>query len=153
LRDALKQSGKVGIAKVVIKTRQHLASVKPEKNLLVLELMHFSEEIIDTAELKIPANPKIGVKELAMAKDLISKMSGKWDPAKYQDEYRQALIEVIHKKVESGGKKIPARGKSKKPTNVVDLVSVLQESLQHAEKGSVGKRKPAAHKRKLRKAA
>ena len=153
LREALKQSGKVGIAKVVIKTRQHLASVKPEKNLLVLELMHFSEEIIETKELKIPANPSIAAKELAMAKDLISKMSGKWDPGKYQDEYREALMEVIHKKVERGGKELPARGKAKKPTNVVDLVSVLQESLQHAEKGTVGKRKPAAHKRKLRKAA
>jgi DNA end-binding protein Ku len=153
LREALKQSGKVGIAKVVIKTRQHLASVKPEKELLVLELMHFSEEIIDTKDLKIPANPKIGAKELTMAKDLISKMSGKWDPAKYQDEYREALMEVIHKKVESGGKELPTRGKSKKPTNVVDLVAVLQESLAHAEKGTTGKRKPAAHKRKLRKAA
>jgi DNA end-binding protein Ku len=153
LREALKQSGKVGIAKVVIKTRQHLASVKPEKNLLVLELMHFAEEIIDTKELKIPENPNIGAKELEMAKDLVAKMSSKWEPEKYQDEYSHALLEVIHEKVESGGKELPARGKAKKPTNVVDLVSVLQESLQHAEKGKVGKRKPAGHKRKLRKAA
>jgi DNA end-binding protein Ku len=153
LREALKQSGKVGIAKVVIKTRQHLASVKPEKNLLVLELMHFAEEIIDTKELKIPENPNIGAKELEMAKDLVAKMSSKWEPEKYQDEYSHALLEVIHEKVESGGKELPARGKAKKPTNVVDLVSVLQESLQHAEKGKIGKRKPAGHKRKLRKAA
>jgi len=153
LREALNQSGKVGIAKVVIKTRQHLASVKPEKNLLVLELMHFKEEIIETKELKIPAAPHIGARELNMAKDLIAKMSGKWDSDKYQDEYRHALLEVIHEKVESGGKELPTRGKSKKPTNVVDLVSVLQESLQHAEKGKVAKHKPAAHKRKLRKAA
>jgi DNA end-binding protein Ku len=153
LREALKQSGKVGIAKVVIKTRQHLAAVKPEKNLLVLELMHFAEEIIDTKELKIPADPHIGAKELDMAKDLISKMSGKWNPEQYEDEYRHALLEVINKKVESGGKELPARGSAKKPTNVVDLVSVLQESLEHAAKGKGSKRKPAAHKRKLRKAA
>jgi DNA end-binding protein Ku len=154
LREALKQSGKVGIAKVVIKTRQHLASVKPEKNLLVLELMHFAEEIIDTQELKIPADPHIGAKELAMAKDLIAKMSGKWNPEQYQDEYRQRLMEAINKKVESGGKEVPVQGKAKKPTNVVDLVSVLQESLAHAEKGKVTKhRKPATHKRKLKKAA
>src|SRR5258708_38858079 len=119
LREALSQSGKVGIAKVVIKTRQHLASVKPEKNLLVLELMHFKEEIIDTKELKIPHNPNIGAKELEMAKDLIGKMSGKWEPERYQDDYRHALLEVIHKKVESGGKEMPARGKARKPTNVV----------------------------------
>lgn len=153
LREALKQSGKVGIAKVVIKTRQHLAAVKPEKNLLVLELMHFAEEIIDTKELKIPAEPHIGAKELEMAKDLVAKMSGKWNPDQYEDEYRHALLEVIHKKVESGGKEIPTHGKAKKPTNVVDLVSVLQESLEHAQKGKVTKRKPAARKGKLRKAA
>ena len=153
LREALKQSGKVGIAKVVIKTRQHLASVKPEKNLLVLELMHFSEEIIDTKELKVPANPHIAAKELAMARDLIAKMSGKWNPAKYQDEYRHLLLEVIHEKVESGGKELPTRGKAKKPTNVVDLVSVLQESLEHAGKGRVARHKQGAHRRKLRKAA
>jgi DNA end-binding protein Ku len=153
LREALQKTGKVGIAKVVIKTRQHLAAVKPEKNLLVLELMHFAEEIIDTTELKIPHGATIGSKELDMATDLIKKMSDKWDASKYQDEYRHALLEVIHGKVESGGKEIPTRGAPKKPTNVVDLVSVLQESLQHAEKGTTAKRKPAAHKRKLKKAA
>jgi DNA end-binding protein Ku len=153
LREALKQSGKVGIAKVVIKTRQHLAAVKPEKNLLVLELMHFAEEIIDTKELKIPTGATIGSKELEMAKDLISKMSNKWEPDKYQDDYRRVLLEVIHEKIESGGKEIPARGTAKKPTNVVDLVSVLQESLAHATKGTAGKRKSGGHKRKLRRAA
>src|ERR1700744_1466984 len=112
LREALKQSGKVGIAKVVIKTRQHLAAVKPEKNLLVLELMHFAEEIIDTKELKIPGDPAIGGKELNMAKDLIAKMSGKWNPSQYQDEYSEALMEIIHKKVESGGKEEPTQGKA-----------------------------------------
>src|SRR3954471_22444939 len=101
LREALKKTGKVGIAKVVIKTRQHLAAVKPEKNLLVLELMHFSEEIIDTAELKVPANPSLGAKELDMATDLIEKMSNQWEPGKYVDDYREALLEVIHEKVES----------------------------------------------------
>jgi len=155
LREALKQSGKVGIAKVVIKTRQHLAAVKPEKNLLVLELMHFADEIIDTKELKIPGAPSIAAKELNMAKDLIAKMSGKWDPAQYRDEYREALMEAIHEKVESGGKEVPTRGAAKKPTNVVDLVSVLQESLQQAEKGkTTAKRKSVAHhKRKLKRAA
>jgi DNA end-binding protein Ku len=151
LREALKQSGKVGIAKVVIKTRQHLAAVKPEKDLLVLELMHFAEEIIDTKELKIPAGASIGGKEMDMAKDLIAKMSDEWDPAKYQDDYRRVLLEVIQEKVESGGKEVPVHGATKKPTNVVDLVSVLQESLEHAQK-SGAKRKPG-HKRKLGRAA
>jgi DNA end-binding protein Ku len=155
LREALNRSGKVGIAKVVIKTRQHLAAVKPEDSLLVLELMHFSEEIIDTSELKVPGQTSnLGAKELDMAVDLVKKMSDKWDPAQYRDEYREALLEVIHEKVEHGGKEVAPRGTAKKATNVVDLVSVLQESLAHAGKGSsAGKRKSAGHKRRLRKAA
>jgi DNA end-binding protein Ku len=156
LRDALKQSGKVGIAKVVIKTRQHLAAVKPQKNLLALELMHFAEEILDTAELNVPDKVDVGARELAMAKDLVQKMSDKWDPAKYTDDYREALLEVINEKVESGGKTPAVRGTVKKPTNVVDLVSVLQESLEHAGRGgsSASKRKAAtSHKRRMHKAA
>jgi DNA end-binding protein Ku len=88
-----------------------------------------------------------------MAKDLIEKMSDKWDPAKYTDDYRHALLEIIHAKVESGGKTPAARGTPKKPTNVVDLVSVLQQSLEHAQKPRAAKHKPAAHKRKMRQAA
>jgi len=154
LREALKKSGKVGIAKVIIKTRQHLAAVKPEKNLLVLELMHFAEEIIDTAELKIPAAPNLGAKELEMATDLVGKMSNPWEPSKYRDEYRHALLETVHEKVASGGKTPAARGTPKKPTNVVDLVSVLQESLAHAGKTAApARRKTTTAKRRLRKAA
>jgi DNA end-binding protein Ku len=154
LHEALNRSGKVGIAKVVIKTRQHLAAVKPENGLLVLELMHFSEEIINTSELKVPGQTShLGAKELDMAVDLVKKMSDKWDPAQYRDEYREALLEVIQEKVEHGGKEVAPRGTAKKATNVVDLVSVLQESLAHAGKGSTGKRKSAGHKRRLRKAA
>ncbi len=153
LRDALKQTNKVGIAKVVIKTRQHLAAVKPQQNLLALELMHFAEEIVDGSELKIPAKLEAGARELTMAKDLVEKMSDRWDPKKYQDDYRHALLDVIHEKVETGGHATAPRGKAKRPTNVVDLVSVLQESLQHAGKSAPTKRKPAPHKRRLRKAA
>jgi DNA end-binding protein Ku len=155
LREALKKTGKVGIAKVVIKTRQHLASVKPEKDLLVLELMHFAEEIINTSELKVPANPTLAAKELEMASDLVNKMSDEWQPEKYKDEYRETLLQVIEEKVESGGKEIAAKGAAKKPTNVVDLVSVLQESLEHASKSAPGgKRKSTTpHKRRMHKAA
>ncbi|HEU5124131.1 MAG TPA: Ku protein [Verrucomicrobiae bacterium] len=154
LRDALKQTERVGIAKVVIKTRQHLAAVKPQKNLLALELMHFAEEIVDASELKIPEKPEVGARELTMAKDLIEKMSDKWDATKYTDDYRHALLDVIHKKVESGGKAPATRGAAKKPTNVVDLVSVLQESLEHAGRSTSPKRKTTTHhKRRMSKAA
>jgi DNA end-binding protein Ku len=153
LREALNKSGKVGIAKVVIKTRQHLAAVKPQKGLLALELMHFAEEIVDATELKIPSKVEVGGRELQMATDLVEKMSAPWKPDQYTDEYRHALLEVIQEKVESGGKTPAAHGTPKKPANVVDLVSVLQRSLEHASRASGGRRKSAGPKRRFRKAA
>lgn len=146
LRDALENSGKVGIAKVVIKTREHLAAVKPLGKALVLELMHFADELVDPNELKLPSDGKVGPKELKMAESLIEGMSGKWEPENYKDEYREAVMKVIDEKVAAGGKELPAeKGKAKKATNVVDLVAVLQESLNRA-KG--GKKKPEKKRRK-----
>jgi DNA end-binding protein Ku len=131
LRDALKDSNKVGIAKVVIKTRQYLAGVKPEDGALVLELMHFADELADTGKLHVPRKTEVGKRELNMAKSLIDTMSSKWNPQKYRDEYREALMEVIEEKVEAGGKEIEEKPrKAPKPTKVIDLVSVLQKSLE-----------------------
>ena len=156
LREALKTSGKVGIAKVVIKTRQHLASIKPEKSALVLELMHSAEELIDYHQLQIPGQLPVGAKELDMANELIERMTGKWEPDNYQDEYKHALLDLINKKIQAGGELSGAAPASKrKTTNVIDLVSVLQESLAHAGKGGKLKKKTArkAKRHPLKKAA
>jgi DNA end-binding protein Ku len=155
LRDALKDSGKVGIAKVVIKTRQHLAGVKPEDGALVLELMHFADELADTGKLHVPKKTEVGKREMNMAKSLIDSMSAKWNPEKYKDDYREALMEVIEEKVEAGGKEIEEKPKkAPKPTKVIDLVSVLQKSLDQTG----GKKKAMAksrrkHKQPAKKAA
>lgn len=154
LRDALKKTKRVGIAKVVIKSRQHLAAVKPQTNMIVLELMHFADELIEPADLQIPAKPGVAARELEMATDLIDRMTDKWDPAKYTDDYRIALLDLIHKKIESGGKEIPTGGaKKKRPSNVVDLASILRESLAQTEGGSRNKKKVSAEKHHRRKAA
>src|SRR4051794_36037060 len=148
LRDALKKNEMVGIAKVVLKTRQHLASVKPEQKALVLELMHFAEELVSPDALQIPGDSSLGAKEMQMASDLIGKLSDKWDPAKYTDDYEHALMELIQKKVEAGGR-TPVSGKAssgRAPTKVIDLVSVLQQSLEHA--GRAGSRTTKARKPK-----
>jgi DNA end-binding protein Ku len=130
LRDALKDSCKVGIAKVVIKTREYLAGVKPEDGVLVLELMHFADELADPDKLHVPKKTEVGKREMNMAKSLIDSMSSKWNPEKYKDDYREALMEVIEEKVEAGGKEIEEKPKkAPKPTKVIDLVSVLQKSL------------------------
>jgi DNA end-binding protein Ku len=157
LRESLKKTGKVGIAKVVIKTRQHLAAVKPYGSILVLELMHFAEELVKPTALKIPGSLEVGKKELDMATALIESMTDHWDPDKYTDEYRSALLKLIHEKIEHGGK-LPAEGgpKKKAPTKVIDLVSVLQESLEKTRhlSGKKAHTHKAKHKSsKLRKAA
>ena len=151
LREALADGKKVGIAKVVIKTRQYLAGVKALKHALVLELMHFAEELLDSEKLKVPKQLEVGKREKEMAEALVKSMSSKWDPEKYHDDYRKALMEVIEEKVESGGKEIEEKPKEKKPsTKVIDLVAVLQESLAQAKggkkKGAPKKTKPHAKK-------
>ena len=131
LRDALKDSKKVGVAKVVIKTREYLAGVKPEDGALVLELMHFADELADMSKLHTPKKIEVGQREMNMAKSLIGSMSSKWNPEKYHDDYREALMEVIEEKVQAGGKEIEEKPKkAPKPTKVIDLVSVLQKSLE-----------------------
>ena len=155
LRDALKESNKVGIAKVVIKTRQYLAGVKPEDGALVLELMHFADELADPAKLYVPKKTEVGKREMNMAKSLIDSMSSKWNPEKYKDDYREALMEVIEEKVEAGGKEIEEKPrKAPKPTKVIDLVSVLQKSLeQTGTKKKATTKSPRKHKQPGKKAA
>ena len=155
LRDALKDSNKVGIAKVVIKTRQYLAGVKPEDSALVLELMHFADELADAEKLHVPKKTEVGKREMNMAKSLIDSMSSKWNPEKYKDDYREALMEVIEEKVEAGGKEIEEKPKkAPKPTKVIDLVSVLQKSLeQTGTKKKATTKSRRRHKQPAKKAA
>jgi len=128
LHKALTGTNKIGIAKVVISNREHLASVKPDGLFLILELMHFAHEILSPEELKNSPVSGITDKELKMAQSLIESMSVSWEPEKYRDEYRTAVMELIElkaQKKEIAGKPVTAP----RATNVVDLVKVLQESL------------------------
>jgi DNA end-binding protein Ku len=144
LRDALRSTGKVGIAKVVIKTRQHLAAVKPNEQGLILELMHFADELVDAKSLQLPAKTEFSKGEMEMAKTLIEQMTEDWQPEKYTDEYKAALLELIEKKVASGGR-TPSVTKPKLKTeaNVIDLVEVLQQSLNDARQQGRHKKKSA----------
>jgi DNA end-binding protein Ku len=155
LRDSLKDTNKVGVAKVVIKTRQYLAGVKPEDGVLVLELMHFADELADAEKLHLPRKMEVGKREMNMAKSLIDSMTSKWEPEKYKDDYREALMEVIEEKVEAGGKEIEEKPrKAPKPTKVIDLVSVLQKSLEQTGGKKKTKNRSLAKKaQRARKAA
>jgi DNA end-binding protein Ku len=152
LREVLAETGKVGIAKVAMRGRQHLAAVKATDKLLVLELMHFASEIAPVSGVKVPEN-KLGAREKEMAKTLVDQMSGEWEPERYTDEYADAVMKLIEKKIAAGGKALP--GAAKKPaaaTNVIDLVAVLQQSLGQTGKGSTRapKRQPPKRAAKRR---
>jgi DNA end-binding protein Ku len=152
LRDALTESGKIAIATVVIRTRQHLSAVKPQKKGLMLELMHFPEELLDSSEFKEPVEKTVGKAEMQMAKQLIQSMTSTWDPEQYTDEYHKALEKMIDEKVEHGSEaNVPA--KKKKPTNVVDLVSALQASIQHSQGKPKSERSPGKTTKRQKKAA
>jgi DNA end-binding protein Ku len=152
LRQVLFDTKKVGISKVIIKTRQHLAAVKANSDILVIELMRFADELVPASAVKVSREKKPSAKELTMAKTLVNQMSEDWDPDRYTDEYRSALMKLIDKKVASGGKSLPEEGrKAQKTTNVIDLASVLAQSL--ADAGKAKKPAKAAAKKTKAKAA
>lgn len=153
LREALEGSGKIGIAKVVIKTRQHLAAVKPQDEGLMLELMHFPDELMDVDEFKKPREAKISKKESDMARSLVDSMTEKWDPAKIKDDYREALEEMIEDKIAHGGKSVGKAPVRKHPPNVVDLVAVLEQSLRPSGGASSNAKRSAGTRAKAKKPA
>jgi DNA end-binding protein Ku len=106
LREAIAHSGKAGIAKVVIRGRQYLAALIPQGKALVLELLRFHQELIDISEYELPNGDlrKYGVqkKEIELAEKLIDGMTAKWDASKYHDEYRDALMKLVQRKIQSG---------------------------------------------------
>jgi DNA end-binding protein Ku len=131
LHKALSGTGKIGIAKVVISNREYLAAVKPDGLFLVLELMHFASEVLTPEELNRPKT-ELNDKELKMAQALIDSMSVDWQPDKYRDEYRNAVMEMIEQKAKN--KQLPATpAAAPRSTKVVDLVKVLQESLNRSQ--------------------
>lgn len=156
LHDVLSDTNKAGIAKVVIRTRQHLAAVKVQHAALVLEIMHFADELVDVDELKIPQSKRATKgREASMAKALVDQMTEKWDPQRYTDDYTSALMKLIKDKIEHGDKKTVSPPKTRRETKVIDLAAVLQESLVQAGGGTRKKaaRKTSGRRSKSRKAA
>ncbi len=133
LREALKAENKVGIAKVVIRSREHLAALKPNGDALILELMHFADEIVDQSTLELPSGEKPIENEMKVAKMLIETMSEPFDAAKFRDTYREEVLAMIDAR--AAGKEIPkAKGKPPVRDNVVNLMDVLQTSLDQSKR-------------------
>jgi DNA end-binding protein Ku len=133
LRQSLAESGKIAIAKVVIKTRQHLAAIKPQDRGLMLEIMHFPDELLDASDFKQPSSITTGKAEIAMARKLVESMSATWDASMFKDDYREMLEKVVEAKIKHPGKQAPPSGKKSNPTNVIDLAEVLQASIKNAQ--------------------
>jgi DNA end-binding protein Ku len=152
LRRVLAKTNRAGIAKVIIRTRQHLAAVKANGDLLVLELMRFQDELIQPDTIQPPEGKELGARELKMAETLVDQMTEAWNPGRYTDDYRSALMKLIDAKVRSGGKELPGRKeKARGATNVVDLLAVLKDSLARA--APAAKAHPATRRKAPRKAA
>lgn len=138
LRDTLKKTQKIGIAKVVIRTRQYLAAVLPQDKALLLNLMRFPQELVGADEFPIPSEAsskyRITVKEEEMAESLVKSMVTKWNPTDYKDDFREKLRKIIDERiVKQGGKKIKAEAAREIPgasTNVVDFMALLKKSLE-----------------------
>jgi len=132
LREALRKAEKVGIAKLVIRSRQHLACVKPDGDAIVLEFMRFADEVRGMEELKLPPAEEAREREIELAMKLIEDMTGAFEIKKYKDDYRERLSEIIREKVAGH---VPAEaGDAPVATKVTDLMAVLERSL--AERGA-----------------
>ncbi|MBA5606182.1 Ku protein [Duganella sp. FT3S] len=167
LRETLRKSGKVGVATVVIRTRQHLCALACLEDAIVLHTLRYPAEILGTDELDLPSARagELKPKELAMALELVDGMAEPWRPQQYHDSYRDDLMALIDKKVKAGKTHaitMPER-ETRAPgaSNVVDLVELLQRSLRGRDggkreksgSGASGKRKDERAADSLRKSA
>jgi DNA end-binding protein Ku len=133
MRDALAQSKKIGIAKVVMKSREHLAAVKAVGNMITLQTMRFAHEIVDASSLNLPSKAEISKKEMDLANTLIDSMSDKFDPNRYRDDYHDKVLEIIRMKVAGVSPQTPVH-EGPGPAKVIDLMEVLKQSLSETKK-------------------
>ena len=148
LRETLAETGKIGIARVVIRTREYLSAVTVKDNALVLVLLRYPQELIDISDYEIPtgnaAAHRVTRREIEMARQLIDAMASQWKPSDYRDEFRDRLHKVIAKRMKSKGiVKAPVEEEAPEEatTNVVDFMELLRKSI------ASNKRTPATAKR------
>jgi DNA end-binding protein Ku len=143
LREVLRRTGKVGIASVVIRSRQHLAALIPLEGMLLMNTLRFANEIRSMSDLSLPEAGLAGLteKEMAMAERLVADMTEKWNPEQYKDTYTHDLLARIEARIESGETHTITpesrdAGEPRKGAEVIDLVSLLRRSLDKKGKGA-----------------
>jgi DNA end-binding protein Ku len=147
LREAMNESGRIGIAKFIMRETQHLAAVETIGDALVLSTLRFADELVDTSSLSFPSGRNLKKAELNMAKMLVENLSAEWDPAKYEDDYRENLMRVIKAKMKG---KEPHLVADERPrdSNVVDLMERLRQSLDKSGGRGGAKKRARATPRK-----
>lgn len=152
LREAIRASEKIGIAKMILRDAQHLAAVEAIGDALVLTMMRFSDELVDLKEFDFPKKADVRPAELKMAQQLIGNLVSGWKPDKYTDEYKENLLRVIDAKVKGKKPKLIDEDRTPKQAEVVDLMARLRASLEgRGTKGAAAgssKRRTASKGRK-----
>ncbi len=144
LRNAMRETNKVGIARMVLRTKQYLAAIRPVGNALVIETMLFADEVVPPDELDLPDEEvDVTEREEKMARSLIDSLTTDFEPAKYKDEYRERVLELIEQK--ASGQEIVREEAAEEAPRVVDLMAALEASLAAVKGGKGGAAKePAA---------
>jgi DNA end-binding protein Ku len=133
LREAIRNTGSIGVGKIIMRQTQHLAGVKVVGDALVLEIMRFANELVDIGDVSFPSAEGVRPQEVQMAEQLIANLAAPFDPAKYTDDYRANLMRIIKAKMK--GKKIKLEEPEREPQDagVIDLMSRLRESLEQGK--------------------
>ncbi|HET6493969.1 MAG TPA: Ku protein [Thermoleophilia bacterium] len=140
-RETLRRSGRVAVAKVVIRTKEYLAGVMPAGSVLLLELLRYPHELHDTADLGLPGEDlaELGVKdrEVALAEQLVAAMVEPWNPEQYRDEHRDAVLKLVQRKIEAGREyealATPAASAPEGSAEVIDIMSLLKASVERRQ--------------------
>ena len=149
LKQAMEESGRIGLAKITIRSKEHLAAVRVYDKGLILETMYFPDEVREIGNVPdIPEELEVSDKEKKLAKQLIEQLTTKFDPSQYKDERREAMMALIESKI-SGNEIKVVDEKPKK--NVADLMDALQASLDTSPKAPPKKKKAAPRKKKVAK--
>ena len=152
LREAIREAGRIGIATFILREAQHLAAVEVIGEALVLSVMRFADELVDTANFSFPAASNIRKPELDMAKALVNSLASEWDAEKYSDKYRENLLRIIQGKVK--GKDVALEPTTEAPrADVVDLMERLRRSLEQSGRRGQTSRKRAPARKRSRRAA
>ena len=145
LREAMSESGRIGIAKFILRETQHLAAVEGIGDALVLSTLRFADELVETTSLHFPSGKNLKKAELNMAKMLVENLAAEWNPDKYEDDYRENLMRVIKAKMKG---KEPDLVVDERPrdSNVIDLMERLRQSLDKSGGRRSGAKKSARTK-------